>query len=84
MNAAGGSMKRIVPPLAVIALLVATWWLLVVLTRSAIFPTPWQVVTATLELIRDGTLWGHIGASLLRVEILGYAPRRNQAGGPGR
>jgi len=67
MTAAGGSLKRIVPPLAVIALLVATWWLLVVATHSAIFPTPWQVVTATLELIRDGTLWGHIGASLLRV-----------------
>jgi NitT/TauT family transport system permease protein len=32
-----------------------------------IFPTPWQVVTGTGELLRDGTLWEHIGASLLRV-----------------
>ena len=32
-----------------------------------IFPTPWGVVTGTLELLRDGTLWRHIGASLMRV-----------------
>jgi NitT/TauT family transport system permease protein len=38
-----------------------------VLTRSVIFPTPWQVVSGTLELARDGTLWDHIGASLMRV-----------------
>ena len=34
-----------------------------------IFPTPWQVVTGTLELIEDGTLWRHIGASLMRVGV---------------
>jgi NitT/TauT family transport system permease protein len=49
------------------ALLIALWWLLVTATHSAIFPTPWQVVMATVELIRDGTLWEHIGASLMRV-----------------
>jgi len=38
-----------------------------VLTKSVIFPTPWQVVTGTLELARDGILWEHIGASLFRV-----------------
>jgi NitT/TauT family transport system permease protein len=32
-----------------------------------IFPTPWGVVTGTLELLKDGTLWRHIGASLMRV-----------------
>ncbi len=64
-----GAFLRVLPPLAVIALLVVAWWLLVVLTHSAIFPTPWQVVTATMELVRDGTLWGHIGASLMRVGI---------------
>jgi NitT/TauT family transport system permease protein len=59
--------KRILPALAVIALLVGVWWIVVVLTGSVVFPTPWQVVTGTLELIRDGTLWQHIGASLFRV-----------------
>jgi len=68
-NRQGSAWLRILPPLAIIALLVATWWLLVTLTHSAIFPTPWQVVTATLELVRDGTLWGHIGASLMRVGL---------------
>ena len=55
------------PPLAATALLVAVWWIAVVESRSVIFPTPWQVVTGTMELIEDGTLWGHIGSSLFRV-----------------
>jgi NitT/TauT family transport system permease protein len=60
-------LKQILPSLAVIAILVAVWWLVVVATRSAIFPTPWQVVTATVELVHDGTLWDDVGASLMRV-----------------
>ena len=32
-----------------------------------IFPTPLQVVTGTMELVDDGSLWDHIGASLFRV-----------------
>ncbi|MFM2288763.1 MAG: hypothetical protein RL684_1906 [Pseudomonadota bacterium] len=62
-----GALKRVLPSVTVIALLVGAWWLAVTLTHSAIFPTPWQVVTATVDLMRDGTLFGHIGASLLRV-----------------
>lgn len=60
-------MKQILPPLAVMAAVVITWWIVVTQTESAIFPTPWQVVTGTLELAQDGTLWDHIGASLFRV-----------------
>ena len=54
-------------PLALVILLVAAWWAVVVESESAIFPTPWQVVTGTLEIARQGTLWDHIGASLYRV-----------------
>ncbi|HKR33459.1 MAG TPA: ABC transporter permease [Steroidobacteraceae bacterium] len=63
-------MKRIkesLPSLAVIAALIATWWTTVVVTRSVIFPTPWDVVSGTFELLRDGSLYRHIGASLMRV-----------------
>ncbi len=60
-------IRRTLPSLVVMALLVCAWWGAVVATASAIFPTPWQVVTGTFELVRDGTLWDHIGASLLRV-----------------
>ena len=60
-------LERALPSVAVISALIAVWWAVVALTRSAIFPTPWQVVTGALELIRDGTLFEHIGASLLRV-----------------
>ncbi|HEX5056694.1 MAG TPA: ABC transporter permease [Gammaproteobacteria bacterium] len=59
--------KKILPPLAVLAVIVAAWWSVVVWTKSPIFPTPWQVVTGALELIKDGTLLGHIGSSLMRV-----------------
>jgi NitT/TauT family transport system permease protein len=61
------SLKRIVPAIAVAALLIAIWWGAVAATKSVIFPTPLQVVNATLDLARDGTLWNHIGASLFRV-----------------
>jgi NitT/TauT family transport system permease protein len=60
-------VERIVPSVAVIAALIGAWWGAVVLSGSVIFPTPWQVVTGTAELIRSGALWEHIGASLMRV-----------------
>jgi len=60
-------LKETLPPLAVVAALIATWWIAVEATHSLIFPTPWAVVTGTLELLEDGSLWRHIGSSLLRV-----------------
>ena len=60
-------LARVLPSLAVIGLLLATWWVGVEATASVIFPTPWEVVTGTMELIEDGTLWMHIGSSLYRV-----------------
>jgi len=62
-------LKHFGPPIGVAAALVAVWWFAVTETGSVIFPTPRQVVTATLELVEDGTLWNHIGASLFRVGI---------------
>lgn len=58
---------RIIAPAVVLAVLIAVWWIVVVATHSAIFPTPGQVVTGTWELVQDGTLWDHIGSSLMRV-----------------
>ena len=55
--------------MVVVMLLIAIWWIVVVKNDSAIFPTPWQVVTGAWELAQDGTLGQHIGASLLRVGI---------------
>jgi NitT/TauT family transport system permease protein len=60
-------IKAALPALALIAVLIAAWWLTVYLTHSVIFPTPGGVMTGTWELLRNGTLWEHIGASLLRV-----------------
>ena len=59
--------REVLPALAVFAALLALWWLVVWATQSVVFPTPWQVVTGTLELAGDGSLWEHIGASLFRV-----------------
>ena len=60
-------LKKLLPSLTVMALLIGAWWLVVVETQSVIFPTPWQVVTGTGELMQNGVLWEHIGASLFRV-----------------
>lgn len=60
-------LNETLPSIIVIAVLLAVWWITVIQTRSVIFPTPWKVVTGTAELVRDGTLWVHIGASLMRV-----------------
>jgi NitT/TauT family transport system permease protein len=62
-------LRETLPSLVVLALLVAVWWALVRATGSAIFPTPWQVVAGIAELARDGTLFEHIGASLMRVGL---------------
>ena len=62
-----GKIKAVLPSLVLLTLLIGLWWLIVVQTGSAIFPTPLQVVTGTLELVGDGSLWDHIGSSLFRV-----------------
>jgi len=62
-------INRIWPPALVLVVIVAIWWYMVVATESVIFPTPGQVVTGTMELVDDGTLWEHITASLMRVGI---------------
>ncbi|MEX5748666.1 ABC transporter permease [Massilia sp. X63] len=60
-------LNRIWPPLLVLAAIVALWWAVVAHSGSLIFPSPRQVALGALELARDGTLWQHIAASLLRV-----------------
>ena len=69
MRVSSATLTKIVPPMIVVMLLIAIWWIVVVKNDSAIFPTPWQVVTGAWELARDGTLWQHIGASLFRVGV---------------
>ncbi|MGH9885533.1 MAG: ABC transporter permease [bacterium] len=60
-------IKQSLPALAVIAALAVIWHIAVVVTHNVIFPTPVQVMRALLELAEDGSLWRHIGASVMRV-----------------
>ncbi|MDK6077254.1 ABC transporter permease [Massilia varians] len=60
-------LNRIWPPLLVLAAIVLLWWAVIVHSGSLIFPSPQQVAAGALELARDGTLWQHIIASLVRV-----------------
>ena len=62
-------LNQIWPPVLVLVALVVVWWVAVIQTHSLIFPTPKQVVTGTWELVEDGTIWDHIGASLMRVGV---------------
>ena len=43
-------LRQALPSIVVMAVVLAIWWAAVVVTESAIFPTPWQVVTGTMEL----------------------------------
>lgn len=62
-----GKVRQVLPSLVMAAFLVAAWWVVVVESKSVIFPTPAQVVIATVDLVQQGTIWDHIGASLFRV-----------------
>ena len=64
-----GWTARMVPPVIVIGAIIAIWWWVVARDDSAIFPTPWAVVAGAWELVADGTLFEHIGASLMRVGV---------------
>jgi NitT/TauT family transport system permease protein len=64
-----GRLTRIVPPILVIGLLVAIWWIVIANSDNPIFPTPWQVATGAWELVQDGSLFEHIKASLFRVAV---------------
>lgn len=62
--------KRIEPfllPVFVAVLFVAGWYFAVKASGSDIFPTPRQVVTATVELVEKGVLLKYVVASLFRV-----------------
>ena len=69
MKAIDGKLARVLPPVLLIALLIAVWWIVVARSDSPIFPTPGQVASGAWALAQDGTLWAHIEASLFRVEI---------------
>ncbi len=59
--------QRLILPLLVGALFLIVWHLLVKISRSDIFPTPWQVVLGLVELAQQGVLFKYIVASLFRV-----------------
>ena len=64
-----GKLKKFIPPILLIVVLLGFWWMMVTHGDGAIFPTPWRVVLGTGELMADGILLDHIGASLLRVGL---------------
>jgi NitT/TauT family transport system permease protein len=62
-------IRRTAPSLAAMAVILGVWWVAVVASRSVIFPTPLRVAAGALELVEDGTLAQHVGASLYRVGV---------------
>lgn len=63
------SKLNLVAPYAVIVLLIGVWWAAVRISRSPIFPGPWDVVIGTISLAREGILFHHIAASVMRVAV---------------
>lgn len=64
---AGRRALETVTPLAIIAAVIATWWMAA--AESLIFPTPPEVITGVRELLTSGLLWTHVWTSLMRVGI---------------
>ncbi len=69
MRDTDSKLMKIAPPVLVIGLLLALWWMVVAASESPIFPTPLQVATGAWALVEDGAMWEHIGSSLFRVGI---------------
>ena len=58
-------------PAALVAVVIALWWVAVGVSKTPYFPTPAQVLKGIVELAGNGTLIQHVSASLMRVTI-GY------------
>lgn len=63
--------ERVLPPLAVTAVLLVIWHAAVVISGTKVFPTPGAVAKAMIELHHKGELAKHTLASLSRVAV-GY------------
>lgn len=61
------SAGRFLPPLGVVAVLIALWTVAARLNSSGLVPLPWEVALALVELGRKGLLLKYITASLFRV-----------------
>ncbi len=64
--------ESLVWPLVMGAAVLLLWNLAVVLSRTAVFPTPIAVERGVVELLEGGVLWRYIADSLKRV-AMGYA-----------
>lgn len=59
--------RRLVPPLAVVGVILALWTVGGRLSSSGLVPLPWEVFLALVELAHKGLLLKYITASLFRV-----------------
>ena len=59
--------QRVILPLLVGVLFLIFWHVVVKVSKSDIFPTPWQVMLGLVELAQQGVLVKYIVASLFRV-----------------
>jgi len=59
--------ERVVLPLAAAVALIAAWHVAVIVSETAIFPSPLLVLDGLGELFRRGVVWGYLRDSLLRV-----------------
>jgi NitT/TauT family transport system permease protein len=66
-RAADDRVRAVTYPISVSLFGLAAWQLACELTAAEVFPTPHDVLAASLELIESQRLWGDIVASLYRV-----------------
>jgi ABC-type nitrate/sulfonate/bicarbonate transport system permease component len=74
---------RFLPPLAVVAALIAAWWVAVVQTGSAIFPTPLKVLAGARELAEGAHHLQRTGHQARAGQRHGGAPGEHEGGHTG-
>lgn len=63
--------EAVVLPVVTAAVIVAVWWVSVIVTKTKIFPSPLDVVRGVITLAERHLLWNYIGDSLMRAAV-GY------------
>ncbi len=61
--------EKIAWPVLACALFLALWYLLVVWSKTRVFPSPFEVKKGMAELMHKSLLWRYIGDSLRRVAV---------------
>ncbi len=62
-------VKRLLMAVAVVAVFIALWWAVAAMAGSTLLPTPGQVFSALIDILKAPNGWRHIGITTYRVVV---------------